>query len=662
MFGYIKQQIAEQQKSNEDTRTQLAENKENDLIIECAQLFQELDNISVNGQEINQYRDIDAINISLEDDPEIDSFEVSMTDGRILDIPADILVHSESYEPMKSREDFVKIAQDNINQGFMSDDEYNTLIEEFVENSYDEYMTTIFQEGVFSAKKIDAMDPSIIWSSMVDFGPSDPSDLKSSPYVVRVAIAYEKLAFNKILLKQKDSISMIVENNKDVFKSFGTRYMGLLEKHGYKIPEGTNVWDIVTPKFIMAPVEPIDSFAVVVCAENKLAKVGDDKFIYISITMPISEAKKDSSNITDIIDLSKTPRFASKLIDKAGLLKESMNPTTNIPLTRSFQEGIDFGGDNGGDPADNAEPPAIDGGGDDNGDATSGDDSSNDNNDNSGDAVTTDTNDVSKEIAQNVADANEDKKNNEDVDGADDSAVAGDGLDTATTDLPEDDIEGTDTTTDDTTASMDDGDVDSKLADLDAMGNDAGESEELDSNIGDMNIEDMSPNQLTQAAAEKIKNMTMSQIQQFLQSDDGTVTTEAFVLTKKNINAELDAALRNCLGDLNDSSKSAESIMHDFKKDGKKLNRALSKASKMNEVYNEKEREVLIKLNKCLSDLMVSFRSNMSPGEVQVIKRLIKAFVSQAKGVGKIIDKHKNDTFQESVDMTDSFGLPIREI
>ena len=645
MFAHIKKQILAIQEANEITRNQIDDAKEceeNDLITECAHLFQELDDITVEGEEINQYRDIDALNISLEDDPELDSFEISMSDGRILDLPGDILVHSESYEPMKSLEDF-----DNN------------------EDMYTEYLSNIYQEGVFSAEKIDIKDPSIIWSKMVDFGPSDPNNESSSPYVVRMNIGYEKLAFNKILLKQKDSIQMIVENNSDVFKSFGKRYIDLLEKHGYKIPDEMCVWDIVTPNLIMVPIEPIDSFSIVIRSENKLAKAGDDKYIYIAISLAISAAKQNSSKITDVIDLDKKPQFASNIIDSVGLLKESMKPTPVIG--RTILEGIDFG----------PEPPSIDGDGDtsssDN--ADSGENGSTDDTSNEGDAVQTDANDVSKEIAQNVANANTDNDTDKDADkgdetSADDSAVTGDGLDTANTDMPEDDTE----TSDENNASdeipadvaggdlTDTGDVDSQLADLDATGNTDAELDDT-SNIGDMDVENMSPNELVQAAAEKIKSMSISDIKQFLSSDDGTVATESFILTKKNINAELDAALRKCMGDLNNQKIPMSGIHREFKKDGKKLNKVLSKASKMTDVYNESEIKALTTFNKCLADVLIAWSDNMSESNKTTFKQLLKLFVSQSKRVGAIIEKHKNDTFQESEEPElDKFGLPIRNI
>ena len=649
MFEHIKKQIAAMNAANDVTSNQIkeaAEYKENELIVECAHLFQELDEVSIDGQEINQFRDVDALNISLEDDPELDSFEISISDGRILDLPGDILVHSESYDPMKSLDDFNNDS-----------------------NAYNEYLNDIFQEGVFSAEKIDIKDPSIQWTKMVDFGPSNPSDPSSSPYVVRMNIGYEKLGFNKILLKQKDSVQMILDNNSDVFKSFGTRYADLLNKHGYNVPEDMNIWDIVTPNLVMVPVEPIDSFSIVVRAENKLAKTGDDKFIYIAISLAISAAKQNSSNITDIINLDKKPQFSSRIIDNIGLLKESMKPVPKIG--RTIQEGIDFGD---ADP-DSSNPPAIDGGdssSDNNsGDAVSDGGDNTDTSNDDGDAVQTDANDVSKEIAQNVADANA-EKNNEDKTSADDSAVTGDGLDTPSTDIPEDDTDIPDESDasseipDDTAGGdlTDTGDVDAQLSDLDSMGN---TDAELDgaTNFGDM--ENMAPAEIKQAVQAKADTMPLSALKQFLQSDDGVLSgedgtvTEAFVLTKKNINKELDAGLRKVLGDLNNDKLSAASIIHEFKKDGKKLNRVLTKASKMTDVYDEPEINVLVKLNKCLSDVIVSTREGMTPQEVRVFKRLVQAFTSQSKRVQTIIEKHKKDTFQQE-STVDKFGLPIRNI
>ena len=82
------------------------EDAENNAIMECASFLSELDDLTVDGNDVNSRRTVDVLNIGFDEDVELESFEVSATDGRILDIPADILVHSESYEYMKSYEDF----------------------------------------------------------------------------------------------------------------------------------------------------------------------------------------------------------------------------------------------------------------------------------------------------------------------------------------------------------------------------------------------------------------------------------------------------------------------------------------------------------------------------------------------------------------------------
>ena len=109
-----------------------------------------------------------------------------------------------------------------------------------------------------------------------------------------------------------------------------------------------------------------------------------------------------------------------------------------------------------------------------------------------------------------------------------------------------------------------------------------------------------------------------------------------------------DASLRKSLGDLNDSTMNINELVGAFKRDGKKLNRALSKAAKMTDIYDESERNSFIKLNKCLADLLVIIKANADKKELQTIKRLIKAFVQQAAGVGKIIEKHKNDKIDDN--------------
>ena len=62
----------------------------------------------------------------------------------------------------------------------------------------------------------------------------------------------------------------------------------------------------------------------------------------------------------------------------------------------------------------------------------------------------------------------------------------------------------------------------------------------------------------------------------------------------------------------------------------------------MKDMFDENERVQLIKLNHCLSDLMGMLRSDIDSGSIMTVKRMIQAFVSEATGVVKMLEK-KND-------------------
>lgn len=79
-----------------------------------------------------------------------------------------------------------------------------------------------------------------------------------------------------------------------------------------------------------------------------------------------------------------------------------------------------------------------------------------------------------------------------------------------------------------------------------------------------------------------------------------------------------------------------------FKKEGKKLNRVVHHASKMDKVFNDTERRQLIRLNKCLTDLMSMLRSDIDKGSIMTVKRMIQAFVSEATGVLQMIEQKNN--------------------
>jgi sugar-specific transcriptional regulator TrmB len=153
----------------------------------------------------------------------------------------------------------------------------------------------------------------------------------------------------------------------------------------------------------------------------------------------------------------------------------------------------------------------------------------------------------------------------------------------------------------------------------------------------------MSIQDLVNQGTEALKSMTIDELKTFLASHETASVQEAFILTNANINDEVDVLLRKTLGVLNDNKMEINQLVNEFKKYGKKLNRVLTKASKAKKVYNDNEIDNIKKLNKCLADLMVTIKASTDKSSIQVIKRLMKAFTSQAAVVGKIVEKKKKD-------------------
>lgn len=647
MLNYIKQRIQAMQPEPSN----LDEELENDAIMECAHLIQELDDLSIEGSSLNAARDIDALSISLDDDVELSAVEFSIADGRLLDTPADILVHSEHYEYMKGIDDFIEEAANQLPRRYMeNDDNYINRIMEAANAKYNSYKQYIIQEGLFSSNKVNLADPAVQWFRNIDFGP-DPINNTGAPCVLRLSVGYipADRAGTKILVKQRDSIAVVIDNHPEFGTTVAKSLAESMQKKGYEIPKGRSFWEICVPKRILIPMEPVDKFCVFIEAENVLAKTKEDDYLYIGFAIPIKASRgiKTISDVkADVADMPKVGltnisipsiKHGINIIDKSAMIKESYREKT--PIGRFVQEEISFGDDTppGGEepaatdvPAAEDDMPPVDG---------------------EAPKEEVKNNDIAPQIADEVKKQEDDNAVNGDAgDAVEGTADAtGEGLNTPATDIEPNEGESLDDNPD--VQLPEDGDVDAALNDLDNTGNNTA-LDDTTTALGGADLDEMSPEQIKQAVADKVDKMPMSAIKAFLSDDtdtnddlgsdiptDGAVT-EAFVLTKKNINGELDVCLRKCLGDLNDTSKDLNDILNAFKKDGKKLNRALSKASKMTDLYNDNERNAFIKLNKCTADLIVSFSSTKM--DVKVTKRLIKAFTSASVIVGKIIDKHKN--------------------
>ena len=249
-----------------------------------------------------------------------------------------------------------------------------------------------------------------------------------------------------------------------------------------------------------------------------------------------------------------------------------------------------------------------------------------------------DTNDVSDQIADKVSDetTNDNQDTGVDANGdisLDDSTET---PDESATDTPEMDAGGFDN-------------IDSSLDDLDNT-----TSSTDDTTMGDpanMDINSMSIDDIMAQAAEKLKSMPIDQVKQFLSDgvSSGLNTTpdlqtesyqqEAFFITKHNVKKELNAWIKKCLGDLNMSDKSLNEIIKAFKSSGKKLNRVLSKALKMNDIFNPEQMSHLNALNSALVKLQTGLQPTASAEETNVVKGLIRAFTDEAAIVGKFVSQ-----------------------
>lgn len=636
MLDNIKRRIAEQ---TADVVTK-ANTKDDDtaLVAEYAHMFQELSDLSIDGdgssRSIELLLDDDG---KLEPDPiddiELEEIGYNLKTGTI-DVLSDAAIKTE-YAAMKSKDDFFT-ESDNL---FQSDDEDNEAYEarrhQYADRSWMKYRQQVLQEGAFGYKRVNATCDSVPSLATINFG-----EYRGSAYNVRMPIQHQVDKKGNLTRHQLESIYLaescgLCSNLIDEVKK------DLAER--YHISESASIWDTVVPAVLVAPIDPIDKHSVVVGFKNDANLSGMD---FYRFTNPVCEY--DTSNTVlehaavERLDNDKVRELSKFCITKNAAIKESQKENPNYH--RFIQEAINIDGA-GGDQQNanqtqdqNAAPPA------DNQSSTPPDTNADGQQQNNEPAtVEVGKNDVSDAIVQGAEDAT--TKNNEPTEGQDADTDLPD-----MSDMPSLDDEGSDGVD---AANMDaapegDGDdlsnMDPDQA-LNELNNEGNEESALDGDLtaGEVDIENMSIDDLLKQGTEALKGMSMAQLKEFLANNDTKAVTEAFILTNANINDEVDVLLRKTLGVLNDNKMEIGQLVSEFKKYGKKLNRVLTKASKATKVYNNNEIDNIKKLNKCLADLMVTIKASTDKSSIQVIKRLMKAFTSQAAVVGKIVEKKKKD-------------------
>ena len=635
MFDNIKKRISEQTK-DVVVRSRI-EDDDTAIVAEYAHLFQELSDLTMEGdgdsRSIELLLDGDGrldASFDADDDIELEELGYNIATGTI-DAPSDAAI-TTSYANMKSEDDFYKESAELFEFDNETSEEFESRRQEYTNKSWMKYRQQVLQEGAFGYKRVNAVSDNVPSMATINFG-----EYKGSAYNVRLPINHQVDKNGNLTRHQLESIYLA--------ESCGlcSNLMGIVKDDlcdRYHISESASVWDTVVPSILVTPVDPIDKHSIIVGFKNDANLSGMD---FYRFTNPVCEYDTSDTilqhSAVERLDNDKVRQLSKFCITKNAAIKESnkLNPCFH----RYVQEAINIGGE------DNQQnnPPAPDGTSTNDSGMTSNNQNAAPSDDNQDDVkkVTVQTNDVSDAIAQGAEDATTNNSvPDEGTDAPTDIPEDAPALDDSTENSDDSGIESTDMSS--TPDGMDD--VDKQLSDLDATGaEDAALNGDGNLTGDEVDISQLSIQDLINRGTESLKSMTIDELKEFLANHDNAAAAvqEAFILTNANINDEVDVLLRKTLGVLNDNKMEINKLVSEFKKYGKKLNRVLTKASKATKVYNNNEIDNIKKLNKCLADLLVTIKASTDKSSIQVIKRLMKAFTSQAAVVGKIVEKKKKE-------------------
>ena len=175
MLDYIRKQLQSKAGLEEEP---VQEAQMDEAILECAHLFQEMENLTMDGQA--SARSFSRMSIPLEDDIEVTSLELNMLDGRVTNIPGDATVQEQAeeepykygdYSRMKTRSEFYTEAYSSLTQfPRETDDEFANRVEAKASELFREYKEYIIQEGLFGNDLIKVTDGRVPPRITVDFG------------------------------------------------------------------------------------------------------------------------------------------------------------------------------------------------------------------------------------------------------------------------------------------------------------------------------------------------------------------------------------------------------------------------------------------------------------------------------------------------------------
>ena len=646
MLDYIKKQLNVDDGNSVVTESAVVndnetndEDVENSVLLEFAHLFQELDDLSETGSGALARNN--GIDIPLEDDLEVDTVEMDLMTGNVL-VPGDASVQ-ESVEPepeMKSYEEFYNEAYETHSR-FPREDE-NTFLNRMkvtADKAYEAYIEQCYQEGLFDFGKVKLDDPSVAWTVTLDWGLV--SGIASGMKTVDLKYAAQS---RKITKKQRDT-GVMLANSPSIVTDLMKSYVEAFKQKAATMPNAETLLAggldaVLKIDFIGIPEAPkaTDKYAVVICASTAVPGLPTcDLYFEFSI--------QKSQNLTGVpVDLPIVSNTNDQMMGaRTGFLDRiQMAQESYVEGRRRirrfddddafYQEAIDFGEGGGDEGAAEVKGEEPDEGG---AEVTDSGESE--------EREAIDTNDVSDKIVEKVKETEVEEKGAVDdvnIDDADADSVPSDDNGGEEKDAVED-TEVNDAPVDDVTVS------DSEEGSSDFDTSVPTNNEDFDN----MTIDDM-----LKLGEDKLKTMSIKQLKDFIASngmneeesssegeesdtDAEDFESEAFFITKKNVNAALDAALRAALGILNENDISSDEIFKKFKKFAKKLNRVSAKASNMSEVYSEEERNKIGELNEKLIKLTGDMGSKSR--DVATIKASLKDFLATAQAVGKIVESKK---------------------
>lgn len=647
MLDYIKKQLNVDDGNSLVTESAVVndnetndEDVENSVLLEFAHLFQELDDLSETGSGTLARNN--GIDIPLEDDIEVDTVEMNLMNGNVL-VPGDASVQ-ESVEPepeMKSYEEFYNEAYETHSR-FPREDE-NTFLNRMkatADKAYNAYIEQCYQEGLFDFGKVKLDDPSVAWNVTFDWGLA--SGTGSGMKTTELKYAAQS---RKISKKQRDT-GVMLANSPSLVTDLMKLYVEAFKQKAATMPTAETLLSkgldaVLKIDFIGIPEAPkaTDHYAVVICASSAVPGLPTcDLYFEFSVqkAQNLTGVPTDVPVVSNTADQTMSTRTG--FLDRIQMAQESyvegrrrirrFDDDDDDYGRFYFQEAIDFGEGGGDEAAEVKGDESTDEGGAEVTDSSE-----------SEERETIDTNDVSDKIVEKVKETEAEEK----------GAVDDVNIDDADS-VPSDDNGGEEKD------AVEDTEVNDAPEDVEVSDSDEGSDFDTSVPTNNEDFDNMTIEDMLKLGEDKLKTMSIKQLKDFIASngmneeepagegeepeaDAEDFESEAFFITKKNVNAALDAALRAALGILNENDISSDEIFKKFKKFAKKLNRVSAKASNMSEVYSEEECNKIGELNEKLIKLTGDMGSKSK--DVATIKASLKEFLVTAQAVGKIVESKK---------------------